>query len=52
MRKQTWLAIIVCVIALIPAFFIGAILSTIYRLLATSQIGPDPDLFFLRLFGQ
>ena len=50
MRKQTWLAIIVCVLAVIPSFFIGGIVSTIYLMMTTSYIGPDPDVFFLRMF--
>lgn len=52
MRKQTWFAIIICMVVIVPAFFAGALVSTICRIIVTSQIGPDPDLLFLRtLFG-
>ena len=52
MRKQLWLACVVCALGVLPGFIAGAVAGTIYRFSAASMIGAEPDFYFVRtLFG-
>lgn len=52
MRKQLWVACVVCASGVLPGFIGGFVAGTIYRISAESLIGANPDFWFLRtLFG-
>lgn len=52
MRKQTWFAIVVCVLGIVPGFIGGALLSVLYKAWIMSDWGYNPDVLWLRtLFG-
>jgi hypothetical protein len=48
MRKQIWLACVVCVLGVLPGLFVGAVAAIVYRFSAESLIGAEPDFYFLR----
>jgi hypothetical protein len=45
MRKQTWCAIIVCILILMPAYFVGVGVKIFYHVITLYFFGPDPDPF-------
>ena len=47
MRKQTWFAVIVCIVLMVPSFFVGAIVKIIYHAVVFYLTGPDPDPFHM-----
>jgi hypothetical protein len=47
MRKQTWFAVIVCVVLMVPSFFVGALVKIIYHAVVLYFTGPDPDPFHI-----
>jgi hypothetical protein len=52
MRKQLWLACVVCALGVLPGLIGGGVAAIIYRYLVASVIGSEPDFYFLRtLFG-
>jgi hypothetical protein len=48
MRKQTWLALIVCIVLMVPSFYVGAAVKIIYHAVVLYFVGPDPDPFHAR----
>jgi hypothetical protein len=52
MRQQTWFAVVICVLSVIPGTIAGAGLAYIYRISAYVMVGDAPDFFWSRvLFG-
>jgi hypothetical protein len=52
MRKQTWFACMVCVLAVLPGFVVGGLAAIFYRAMMASEFGSEPDFYFMRaLFG-
>jgi hypothetical protein len=52
MRKQTWFAVVVCIILTLPGVALGGVVTLLYKALIASQIGAEPDPVFLRtVFG-
>jgi hypothetical protein len=52
MRKQLWLACVVCALGVLPGLFVGEFAAMIWRWSAESFLGSEPDFYFLRtLFG-
>jgi hypothetical protein len=52
MRKQAWLAIIICILGLVPGLLFGAVAAYLYRLSTAWHVGYNPDFMMLRtIFG-
>jgi hypothetical protein len=51
MRRQTWLAIIVCLVLIIPAGYLGWNLAEIYRLAAHYMVGPSSAAWWGRVYA-
>lgn len=52
MRKQLWFGIVVCIVAVIPGFVIGAIPALLFELFNIRDIESAPDFLWIRsLFG-
>jgi hypothetical protein len=47
MRRQTWFAVIVCIVLMVPSLFIGAVVKIIYHAVVLYFTGPDPDPFHM-----
>jgi hypothetical protein len=48
MRKQLWLACVVCAIGVLPGLVVGAVAAWVYRFVMQGVFGTDPDLYFMR----
>jgi hypothetical protein len=47
MRKQTWFAVIVSIVLMVPSFFVGALVKIVYHAVVLYFTGPDPDPFHM-----
>jgi hypothetical protein len=50
MRKQIWFGILVCVLAVIPGFVVGAIPAFLFVIFNVGDLGSNPDFLMLRSF--
>ena len=50
MRKQTWFACVVCVVAVLPGYVVGTIAAILYRLINGEGVDSTPDFLMLRTF--
>jgi hypothetical protein len=52
MRKQTWFACVVCVLALVPGIVAGGLAVILYKITTSAEVGSKPDFFLVgTLFG-
>src|SRR5450759_401726 len=48
MRKQIWFGVLVCIVAVIPGFIVGAIPALIFLFFRIGDMGSNPDFLMMR----